>query len=320
MNIVVLDGFTLNPGDLSWGLLEQYGRVTVYDRTPANSIVDRAKEADIVLTNKTPLRADTLKQLPKLRFISVLATGYDVVDIAEASSRGIIVSNVPGYSTMSVAQLTFALLLELCQQVGLHDRAVHEGEWANCADFSFWKTPLVELAGKTLGLVGTGSIGEQVARIGQAFGMNVIVTNRSGNPPAIQGVEWVPFDRLIRESDVVSLHCPLTPDTEGLINEAVLSQMKRTAYLVNTARGKLVHEQDLASALNEGLIAGAGLDVLSMEPPSPDHPLLHARNCIITPHLAWASREARQRLMGITVHNVQAFLAGTPTNVVSQVK
>jgi glycerate dehydrogenase len=319
MNIVVLDGYTLNPGDLAWDSLAQLGRLTVYDRTAAHEIIERSRDADILLTNKTPLRAETLRQLPKLRYIGVLATGYDVVDIAAAGEREIVVTNVPAYSTNAVAQLTFALLLELCQRVGLHDEAVRRGEWANCADFSFWKTPLAELAGKTLGIVGIGSIGEQVARIGLAFGMRVIAVNRSGKRPSAPQVELVSFDDLLREADVVSLHCPLTPETEGLINKETLSRMKPNAFLLNTARGKLIREQDLADALNEGVIAGAGVDVLSTEPPAPNNPLLSAKHCVITPHLGWATREARLRLMHTAVQNVCSFLSGTPVNVVSRI-
>lgn len=320
MNIVVLDGYTLNPGDLSWEGLESLGNVTIYDRTPTEAIVERAKGADIVLTNKTPLRASVLEQLPELKYIGVLATGYDVVDTAEAAKRGITVTNVPAYSTDSVAQLVFALLLELCQQVGLHNEAVRRGEWTSCPDFSFWNTPLVELAGKTLGVVGIGGIGEKVAVIGQAFGMNVIATNRSGKRPGIDGVRLVTLEELFQEADVVTLHCPLTPDTEGLIQTSTLSQMKRTAFLINTGRGKLIREGDLADALNAGTIAGAGLDVLSSEPPAANNPLLSARNCIITPHVGWATFEARGRLMNVAVSNVAAFAAGSPVHVVNRIE
>lgn len=317
MNIVVLDGYTLNPGDLDWQRLEGLGRLTVYERTPAELVAERAKDAEIVLTNKTPLRAAALAQLPKLRYIGVLATGYDVVDTAAARERGIAVANVPAYSSASVAQLVFSLLLELCHRVGLHDEAVRGGEWTVSPDFSFWKTPLVELAGKTLGIVGIGGIGEQVAAIGQAFGMNVIATNRSGRQPGVAGVGLVPLDRLFAEADAVTLHCPLTAETEGMINADSLSQMKRTAFLINTGRGKLVREADLAAALKAGTIAGAGLDVLSAEPPQADNPLLAAPNCLITPHIGWATREARLRLMETAVGNVEAYLAGAPVNIVN---
>lgn len=316
MNITVLDGYTLNPGDLSWTRLEALGRLQVYERTPAEGIVERAKNAEIVLTNKTPLRAEHLERLPKLRYIGVLATGYDVVDIAAADARGIVVTNVPAYSSDSVAQLVFSLLLELCHRVGLHDEAVRDGAWAASPDFSFWRTPLVELSGKTLGVYGFGGIGERVATIGQAFGMNVIATNRSGKAPSVAGVRLVSPQRLFAEADVVTLHCPLTRETEGLIREETLSLMKSTAFLINTGRGKLIREHDLAAALNSGAIAGAGLDVLSAEPPQPDHPLIGARNCVITPHIGWATREARERLMETAAANVEAFLAGAPIHVV----
>jgi glycerate dehydrogenase len=319
MNIVVLDGYTLNPGDLSWTRLESLGNLTVYDRTSPELVVERAKDADVILTNKTPLRAEMLGQLPNLTYIGVLATGYDVVDTAEAAKRGIPVTNVPAYSSASVAQLVFSLLLELCHRVGLHDEAVRGGAWAASPDFSFWKTPLVELAGKTLGIVGIGGIGEQVAAIGQAFGMNVIATNRSGKKPATEGVELVSLERLFEEADVVTLHCPLTPETEGLIRTETLSRMKPNAYLINTGRGKLVREQELADALNSGVIAGAGLDVLCSEPPAVDNPLLTARNCVITPHIGWASGEARARLMEMAAGNVEAFRAGKPVNVVNRI-
>lgn len=319
MNIVVLDGYTLNPGDLSWAQLESLGTLHVYDRTAPEQIVERAKDADVLLTNKTPLRADTLDRLPKLAYIGVLATGYDVVDIAAAANRGIPVTNVPAYSSASVAQLVFSLLLELCHRVGLHDEAVRGGAWSASPDFSFWKTPLVELAGKTLGVVGIGGIGEKVAAIGQAFGMNVVATNRSGKQPETEGVTLVSLERLLEQSDVVTLHCPLTADTEGLIRTETLSRMNRTAFLINTGRGRLVREQELADALNAGTIAGAGLDVLCAEPPAADNPLLTARNCIITPHIGWASGEARVRLMEIATSNVQAFQAGKPVNVVNRI-
>ncbi|RKN82117.1 D-2-hydroxyacid dehydrogenase [Paenibacillus ginsengarvi] len=320
MNIVVLDGYTLNPGDLSWDRLTRLGQLQVYDRTPAELVVERAKEADIVLTNKTPLRAADLDQLPKLRYIGVLATGYDVVDTEAAGARGITVTNVPAYSSDSVAQLVFSLLLELCHRVGLHDEAVRAGSWAASPDFSFWRTPLVELSGKTLGIVGIGGIGEKVAVIGQAFGMNVIATNRSGKQPSIPGatVKLVSTEELFEQADVVTLHCPLTPETEGLIGTETLARMKQTAFLINTGRGKLIREQELADALNAGVIAGAGLDVLSTEPPQAGNPLLSARSCVITPHIGWATGEARARLMETAAANVEAFLAGTPVNVVGR--
>jgi glycerate dehydrogenase len=319
VNIVVLDGFTLNPGDLSWEPLQRLGRVQVYDRTPPGRIVERALDAEIVLTNKTPLRKETLDKLPSLRYIGVLATGYDVVDIEAATARSIPVTNVPEYSTQSVAQFVFALLLELFNRVGLHADLVRAGEWSANPDFSMARSPLLELTGKTMGIVGPGRIGTQTARIAQAFGMNVIAWSRSGRPPAAPGIRLVDRERLFRESDVVSLHCPLTPETERMIDRNVLASMKPTAFLINTARGRLIAEADLADALNNGVIAGAGLDVLSVEPPTPDNPLLTARNCVITPHIAWASKEARQRLLATAVDNVRRFLEGQPQNVVNGV-
>lgn len=317
--IVVLDGYTLNPGDVGWEGLARAGKLTVYDRTPPELVVERAKEADVVLTNKTPIRAEVIAELPKLSYIGVLATGYDVVDGEAAARRGIPVANVPAYSSDSVAQLVFSLLLELCHQVGLHSAAVREGAWSQSPDFSFWRTPLVELSGKTLGVVGIGGIGEQVARIGQAFGMNVIAVNRSGRQPAVPNVRLVAYEQLWETADVVTLHCPLTPQTEGIINRDTLARMKRSAFLINTGRGKLVREQELADALNAGAIAGAGLDVLSAEPPTADNPLLTARNCVITPHFGWATVEARKRLMEQAAANVEAFWSGAPIHVVNGV-
>lgn len=315
MKIVVLDGYTLNPGDLSWDGFERLGQVEVYDRTAPELAEERAREARVVLTNKTPMREELLAKLPALKYIGVLATGYDNVDVQAAGERGIAVTNVPGYGTESVAQTVFALLLELCQHVGLHDRSVKAGDWADSPDFSYWKTPLTELSGKTMGIVGYGRIGESVARIAHAFGMKVAAYKRhpDGAPP-FDGFEWMDLPELLAKSDVVSLHCPLTSDTEELINRDSLARMKRSAFLINTARGRLIAEQDLADCLNEGGIAGAGLDVLSAEPPSADHLLLSAANCIVTPHQAWATREARARLMATAVDNLEAFLAGKSAN------
>lgn len=316
MKIVVLDGFTLNPGDLSWDGLRALGECVIYDRTAPHETLARAADAEIVLTNKVELNREHITRLPKLRYISVLATGTNVVDLAAARERGIPVSNVPAYSTMSVAQATFALLLELTHHTGHHAQAVREGRWSQCPDFSFHDFPLVELAGLTMGVVGFGSIGRAVAEIARAFGMDVLAHNPSPKP-APPGVRFVDVETLFRHSDVVSLHCPLTPQTRGLVNAARLALMKPTAFLLNTSRGPVVDEQALAAALNEGRLAGAGLDVLSVEPPPPDNPLLRARNCIITPHYAWATGAARRRLMQVTVENVRAFLAGHPQNVVN---
>jgi glycerate dehydrogenase len=308
MKIVVLDGYCLNPGDLAWAALEQAGDVTVYDRTPEDLILARAEGAEVVLTNKTPLDRETLAALPGLRYIGVLATGYNVVDTAAARERGIVVTNVPAYGTDSVAQLTIALLLELCHHVGGHSEAVRSGAWTTNPDWSFWKTPQVELAGKTFGCVGSGRIGAQTARIAEALGMRVLVHSRS------QGIG---LDALLEQSDVVSLHCPLFPETRGMIGASQLQRMKPSAFLLNTSRGPLVVEQELADGLNARTIAGAGVDVLSVEPPAGGSPLFAARNCIVTPHIAWATREARGRLMEIAAGNVAAFAAGAPVNVVS---
>ncbi len=308
MKIVVLDGYCLNPGDLTWAALEQAGDVTVYERTPEDLILARAEGAEVVLTNKTPLDRETLAALPRLRYIGVLATGYNVVDAAAARERGIVVTNVPAYGTNSVAQLTIALLLELCHHVGRHSEAVRAGAWTRSPDWSFWNTPQVELAGKTVGCIGFGRIGAQTARIAEALGMRVLVHSRS------RGIE---LDALLEQSDVVSLHCPLFPETRGMIGASQLQRMKPSAFLLNTSRGPLVVEQELADGLNAGTIAGAGVDVLSVEPPVGGSPLFAARNCIVTPHIAWATREARSRLMEIAAGNVAAFAAGAPVNLVN---
>ncbi len=308
MKIVVLDGYCLNPGDLSWRGLEALGEVTVYDRTPESLLLERARGADAVLTNKTPLGRETLAALPGLRYLGVLATGYNVVDAAAARERGIVVTNVPAYGTASVAQLTIALLLELCHHVGAHGESVRRGEWTASQDWSYWKTPQVELAGKTFGCVGLGRIGRQTARIAEALGMRVVDHSRS------QGIG---LEALLEQSDVVSLHCPLFPETRGLLGASELERMKPSAFLLNTSRGPLVVEQELADALNAGMIAGAGVDVLSVEPPTEGSPLFSARNCLVTPHIAWATREARGRLMEIATKNVSAFAAGAPENVVN---
>lgn len=314
MKIVVLDGYTANPGDLDWSPLATLGELTVHDRTPAALILERAVGAQAVLTNKVVLGADEMAALPELRYIGVLATGYNVVDVAAARARGIAVTNVPAYSTPSVAQHVFALLLELARGVGRHADLVRGGRWSASPDFAFWATPQVELAGLTFGIVGFGAIGRAVARIARAFDMRVLVHTRTPVPAADPDVTFVMLDELFAESDVVSLHCPLTEQTRGLVNAARLAQMKPTAWLLNTGRGPLVDEAALAAALHVGRIAGAGLDVLTLEPPPAGNPLLAAPNCIITPHLAWATRAARQRLLDTAVDNVRAFLAGTSRN------
>jgi glycerate dehydrogenase len=318
MNIVVLDGFAMNPGDLDWSSLRSLGDCTIYDRTAPLEIVERSKNAAVIITNKVPLSKDTLSQLPHLKYIGVTATGYNIVDIAAAKAHGIIVTNVPAYSTNSVAQLVFALLLELTHHTGHHSSAVRSGRWSTNPDFSFWDFPLTELAGKTFGIIGYGNIGKTVAKIAAAFEMKVLIFSRhqtlgfSENPDV-----YTDLDSLLRSSDIVSLHCALTSETDKLINAQRLALMKPTAYLINTGRGGLVDENALADALNNNTIAGAGLDVLSAEPPPPDNPLLTAKNCIITPHFAWASGAARKRLMDVVVNNVRSFLGGQPMNVVS---
>ena len=318
MKIVVLDGHTLNPGDNPWSEVEKLGEFTCYERTENEYIVERAKDADIILTNKTPLTAETLEQLPNLKYISVLATGFNVVDVKAARKHNISVSNVPVYGTDSVAQYAFALLLELCHHIALHDEAVKNLEWTNGLDFCFWKTPLVELAGKTMGLVGFGRIGRRVGQIADAFGMNVIAYDEyKGEEPGYESFKWVELNELFTAADVVSLHCPQTDHNAGFVNKELIGSMKPHAMLVNTARGGLVNEQDLAEALSNGTIAGAAVDVVSTEPAKADNPLLKAKNCIMTPHIAWATLSARQRLMQTTAENIAAFKNGNPINVVN---
>lgn len=317
MKIVVLDGYTLNPGDLDWKSLEELGDVTIYKRTSPDKILERSINADVLLTNKTPLTAEILAQLRSLKYIGVLATGHNIVDTEIAREKKIVVTNVPGYGTGSVVQLTFALLLELCHHVQYHSDAVSNGKWARSPDFSFWDFPLIELSGKTMGIIGFGNIGQKVADIASAFGMQIIATSRSQSDQSKRfNFKWVEIKQLLHESDVVSIHCPLVPETRGLINKKSLEEMKQSAFLINTSRGPIIIEEDLAEALNSDVIAGAGIDVLSVEPPSESNPLFKAKNCIITPHIAWATKEARRRLMNIAVNNVAAFIAGTPVNVV----
>jgi glycerate dehydrogenase len=315
MNHVYVDAQTLNPGDLSWKPMLSLGSVTVYPRTAPSELIERVVRADTILTNKTRFDRATLEALPNLRYIGVTATGYDIIDLAATRELGITVTNVRGYSTDFVAQHTFALLLELTQHVGRHSRSVLTGDWVQSPDFSYSKTPLIELAGKTLGIVGYGEIGRRVASIGQAFGMNILVNRAHPNPA--DGVHYVDLPTLFSQSDVVTLHCPMTAENRGFVNQELLGQMKRTAFLLNTARGGLLNETDVAQALTENRIAGAGLDVLSAEPPTADNPLLTAKNCLITPHIAWASQAARQRLMDQVCANVRAFWAGEPINVVN---
>jgi glycerate dehydrogenase len=317
MKIVVLDGYTMNPGDLSWDELKSLGECFIYDRTPKELVVTRAADAEIVLTNKVVLDKEVIESLPRLRYIGVLATGYNVVDVSEAKKRGIVVTNVPDYSTMSVVQLTFALLLELTHHVGLHSESVRRGDWTKSPDFCYWLTPLVEIDGLTIGIIGYGRIGRAVARVARAFGMDVIAYSRRLKNEGDENARFEEIDKIFETADVVSLHCPLTKETEKIVNRERISLMKSTAFLINTGRGGLVDEQALAEALNNGRIAGAAVDVLSTEPPQPSNPLLTAKNCIITPHIGWATKSARERLMKIVVNNIRAFLNGTPVNVVN---
>jgi len=316
VKIVVLDGFTLNPGDLSWNELESLGECEIYDRSPPPEVVKRAADAEIVLTNKTVLNREQILALPKLKYIGVLATGYNIVDVAAARDRNIPVTNVPTYGTRSVAQHTFSLLLELTQHVGHHAQTVRDSRWTNGPDFCYWDYPLVELDALTMGIVGFGRIGKAVAELAMAFGMNVLATSPTTRP-APGGVQFVELELLFRQSDVVSLHCPLTPQTMNLVNKERLASMKPSAFLLNTSRGPLVDEPALAEALNSGQIAGAAVDVLSVEPPPADNPLLRAKNCIVTPHIAWATRAARSRLLQIAVANVRALLNGRLENAVN---
>ena len=318
MKIVILDGHAINPGDLSWDALRGLGELEIFDRTPEDAIVTRAREADVLLTVRTPLSARTLKQLKRLRYVGAIFTGYDEIDLKAARELNILVTNVPTYGTASVAQLVFALLLELCHHVGLHSAATHAGEWSRSPDFSFWKTPLVELQGKTMGIVGFGRIGRRVAEIALAMGMLVIAADAGRKEvPDWPGFRWCEVDELMAAADVVSLHCPLLPQTRGIVNASSLSKMRPGSFLINTSRGPLVVEQDLADALNDGRLAGAAVDVLSSEPPPLDNPLLRAKNCIVTPHIAWATKEARARLIESAATNLRAFLDGRPVNVVN---
>lgn len=319
LKIVVLDSYALNPGDLSWDWLTALGECEIYDRTPAEKIFERCDGADIILTNKTPLNRDMLKKLHNLKYIALLSTGYNIVDCEYAKKLGIPVSNIPAYSTNAVAQLTFSLILEITNRVGLHSQSVKDGEWSACPDFCYWKTPLTELCGKTLGIVGFGQIGQAVADIAEAFKMNVIaVSGHETDQSNRKNFRWVDTDTLISTSDIISLHCPLTEKTTGLVNEEFLNKCKDGAIIINTSRGPVVDDKALANALNSGKISGAGLDVLTAEPPSAENPLLNAKNCFITPHIAWAAFETRERLMNILHENVLAYLNGTPQNVVNK--
>ncbi|MBX4265730.1 D-2-hydroxyacid dehydrogenase [Clostridium estertheticum] len=317
MKIVVLDGFTLNPGDLSWKEFEKLGELKVYDRTNLDEIVDRAYDCEIILTNKTPLSMDTLKKLPKIKYIGVLATGYNVVDVKAAKEMGIIVTNTPAYGTNSVAQFVFALLLEICHHVGEHNEVVRKGAWTNSKDFCFWNYPMIELAGKTMGIIGMGRIGVVTSTIALAFGMNVLAYNPSKKESLISDTfKYVELDQLYEGADVISLHCPLFEETKGIINKESIKKMKDGVIIINTSRGPLIVEEDLAYALNSGKVAGVGLDVMSVEPVQMDNPLMRAKNCLITPHIAWAPKESRERLMNIAVDNLAQFVKGKPINIV----
>ena len=316
MKIVILDGYSVNPGDLDWNALQAMGELAIYDRTAPADIVERCCGAEIVLTNKVPFTAETITRLPDLRYIGVLATGYNIIDTRVAAARGIVVTNIPAYSTESVAQMVFAHLLNIASDVANHSQSVKAGDWAGCKDFCYLKSPVFELAGKTMGIVGFGHIGSAVARIAHAFGMNVLAKtskNREELPDYVSPVAW---ETLLTESDVISLHCPLTDSTRNLIDANAIAHMKPTAIVINTGRGPLVNEHDLAEALNSGRIKAAGVDVLSQEPPRPDNPLIAARHCYITPHIAWATFEARERLMQIATDNIRQYIEG---NIINQV-
>lgn len=320
MKITILDGYTLNPGDLSWEGLKQLGELTVFDRTAFKSetILKNIADAEIVFTNKTPLPKEVIDKAPHLKYIGVLATGYNVVDVEAAKQRGITVTNVPEYSTTAVAQFTMALLLEVCHQIGNHNQAVQNGDWSSSPDFSFWNSPLIELSGKTLGIIGFGNIGQATAKIAQAFGLKILTYSRTKYPELeSEFCKFVSLDELLESSDIISLHCPLFPETKHIINKANIDKMKDGVIIINTSRGPLIHEEDLKNALNNDKVYAAAIDVVSVEPIDTNNPLLSAKNCIITPHIAWAPIEARSRLMKTTIENLKAFIAGNPVNVVS---
>lgn len=318
MKIVVLDGYTLNPGDISWEGMEAFGEVTVYDRTKAEEVVERIGDAEVVYTNKTPITKETMDACPGMKFIGVLATGYNIVDIAAAKEKGIPVSNIPTYGTAAVSQFAIALLLELCHHIGEHSDAVKAGEWTSNPDWCFWKYPLVELAGKNMGIIGFGRIGQDTGKIAQALGMKVLAYDAFKRPELESDTcKYVDLDTLLAESDVISLHCPLFPDTEGIINKDTIAKMKDGVMIINDSRGPLIVEQDLRDALDSGKVAGAALDVVSTEPIQMDNPLLGAKNVILTPHIAWAPKESRQRLMDIAVDNLKCYVDGKPQNVVN---
>ena len=317
MKIVVLDGYTENPGDLSWAPLEALGDLTVYDRTPADLVAERIGDAEIVYTNKTPVTRETMDACPNIRFISVLATGYNIVDVAAAKEKGIPVTNIPVYGTAPVGQFAIALLLEICHHIGHHDRAVHEGRWESNPDWCFWEYPLIELAGKTMGIIGFGRIGQTTGRIAKALGMKILANDAYPSEAGKEIAAYVDLESLLAQSDVIALHCPLFPETEGIINKDTIAKMKDGVILINNSRGPLIVEQDLADALDSGKVAAAAVDVVSTEPIKGDNPLLTAKNCIITPHISWAPKESRERIMMYAAENLQAFLDGAPVNVVN---
>ena len=318
MKIVILDSYTENPGDLSWDGIARLGELTVYDRSAPEDVIRRIGDAEVVFTNKTPITREVLDACPSIRFISVLATGYNCVDYVYAKEKGIPVTNIPAYGTDSVGQFAIALLLEICHHIGHHSDTVRSGKWTSSPDFCYWDYPLIELAGKTMGIIGFGRIGQVVGRVAKALGMRVLAFSRSESESGRAIADaYVDLDTLLRESDVVSLHCPLFPETEGIINRDTIAKMKDGAILINNSRGQLVVEQDLADALNSGKLAAAGLDVVSVEPIRADNPLLGAKNCIITPHISWAAKEARERIMQMAEKNLQAYLDGSPINVVN---
>ena len=320
MKIVILDGYTLNPGDLSWKGLEAMGEVVVYDRTPVDqpkTIIERIGKAEVVVTNKVPISKEIIEACPTLKYISETATGYNNVDIETAKKKGIPVTNIPVYGTAAVGQFAIALLLEICHHIGHHDKAVKEGRWESSVDWCFWDYPLIELAGKTMGIIGFGRIGQTTAKIAKALGMTVIANDEVQSDSAAQIADYVPRDELLARSDVVVLHCPLTHNTEGMINKDTIPKMKKGVIIINNSRGPLIVEQDLAEALDSGRVAAAGLDVVFVEPVKGDNPLLKAKNCIITPHISWASLESRSRLMDVAVTNLKAFISGKSENVVN---
>lgn len=318
MKIVNLDGYTTNPGDQSWEWLGKYGEYTVYDRSKPDEIIERAKDADVLIINKSVITAEMIDEMPKLKYIGLQSTGYNVVDCDYAKKKGIVISNIPAYSTNAVAQLVFAFILQITNKVTLHSDAVFDGEWCSCPDFCFWKAPLAELDGKTIGILGFGSIGQRVAKIADAFGMKVVAYTPHPKPGEFPNVRFADFDTLLAESDIITCHCPLTPQTTGIINSDAFSKMKRSAILINTSRGPVVDDKALADALNNDVIQAAGLDVLTTEPPTKDNPLLSSKNCYITPHIAWAGYETRARLLKILEENLKAFVEGKPQNVVNK--